>query len=436
MREMKDSGIPSIKEIPVDWATCRLKFVLSGLTDGTHGTYERVSEGFPLLSAKNVFDDGIHIGDSESLVSEKDYRSIISNGFPKKGDVLLCCVGTVGRCTVYQESKPIAFQRSVIFMRPDSVITSEYLKYAMQSDSTLSQESLLINQAAQAGLYQGSVKEIIIPIPSIHEQNAIVEHLHNSDIQINNSITRHKAIIEKLQEYRKAVITQAVTKGLDPDVKMKDSGIPGIGQIANNYEELRIKFLGSYRNGLTYSPRDVVEEGQGVLVLRSSNIQNDKLSFEDNVFVACEVPETLMVKPGDILICARNGSAKLVGKSALIDSELNATYGAFMMVFRPYSANSKYLYYLFNSNVFNSYRASFATTTVNQITAGILGDMTIPYCKNEQEQSSIAIYLDEKCSQINEAITRQEQAIKKLEEYRKSVIYNAITGKIDCRKDA
>lgn len=84
MREMKDSGVEWIGKIPKDWNVCKLKRIAERLTDGTHGTYERTSEGYLLLSAKNVFEDGLHIGENESLISEEDYQSIISNGFPKK----------------------------------------------------------------------------------------------------------------------------------------------------------------------------------------------------------------------------------------------------------------------------------------------------------------------------------------------------------------
>lgn len=104
---MKSSGIDWIGNIPLDWNAKKVKYVISDIKDGTHGTFDRVESGELLLSAKNVFDDGIRIGENESEISILDYKSIISNGFPKRNDVLLCCVGTIGRCCVYEYDQSI-----------------------------------------------------------------------------------------------------------------------------------------------------------------------------------------------------------------------------------------------------------------------------------------------------------------------------------------
>lgn len=209
---MKDSGIDWIGKIPEHWSIKRIKNVVKGLTDGTHGTFERVDNGKLLLSAKNVFENGVIIGENESEISENDHKSIVSNGFPKKGDVLLCCVGTVGRCTVYDFDESIAFQRSVIFMRCNSLIIPNMLKYCMQSESTLTQEKLLINKSAQEGLYQGSVKELAIPISSdLEEQNSIVKYLDRKCAEIDSLISDKTAQIEKMEKYKKSLIFEYVT---------------------------------------------------------------------------------------------------------------------------------------------------------------------------------------------------------------------------------
>ena len=115
VEQMKPSGIDWIGDIPTSWHLKRVKYVIEDIKDGTHSTFGRVDSGEVLLSAKNVFDDGLHISENESEITHEDYLQIVSNGFPKKNDVLLCCVGTVGRCCVYQLDKPLAFQRSVSF---------------------------------------------------------------------------------------------------------------------------------------------------------------------------------------------------------------------------------------------------------------------------------------------------------------------------------
>ena len=110
-----------------------------------------------------------------------------------------------------------------------------------------------------------------------------------------------------MEDYKKSVITEAVTKGLNPDAEMKDSGIEWIGEIPKHWKVLRIKNVGEYRNGLTYKPTDLTDENTGTLVLRSSNIQDGKISLKDNVYVSTFVRSDLKVKKGDILICLTLG---------------------------------------------------------------------------------------------------------------------------------
>ena len=112
----KPSGVDWIGEIPEHWDLVLLKRKLDGLKDGTHGTYLRTNKGRPLLSAKNVYFDGIKISDNESLISEENHDEIVKNGYPQYGDLLLTIVGTIGRCFVYNLEYPLAFQRSVLFL--------------------------------------------------------------------------------------------------------------------------------------------------------------------------------------------------------------------------------------------------------------------------------------------------------------------------------
>ena len=209
---MKDSGIDWIGEIPEGWSTIKIRYLKSGLTDGTHGTYARATNGHYLLSSKNVRDNDLFIGTNESFISEEDYKEIISNGFPNKGDVLLCCIGaSIGRCIVYQLDESYAFQRSVIFIRCNNLIKPYFLRYSLLSSSTIIQENLLINQSAQAGLYQAQVKEITIPVSSIDEQQQITSYLDTKCSEIDSLIAIKQQKIEELKEYKKSIIYEYVT---------------------------------------------------------------------------------------------------------------------------------------------------------------------------------------------------------------------------------
>lgn len=201
----------------------------------------------------------------------------------------------------------------------------------------------------------------------------------------------------------------------------KDSGVEWIGEVPNHWEIMPLKFTGTFGNGLTYSPKDVVDNG--ILVLRSSNIQNSSLSFEDNVYVS-NVSKVLLVQKGDVIICSRNGSAALVGKSAFIDKDINATFGAFMMRYIP-KINKKYGFYLFQTAI-GRYKGYFATTTINQLTKSTIGEMKVPLA-NTEEQNAMVTYLDKKCSEIDKVISAQQKSIALLLELKQSVITHAVT---------
>lgn len=205
----------------------------------------------------------------------------------------------------------------------------------------------------------------------------------------------------------------------------KDSGIAWIGEIPSEWEVRRIKNIGDSKNGLTYTPADIVDENEGILVLRSSNIQNGKLCFNDNVYVSCEIPNALWVKKGDIIICSRNGSAELVGKCAMVENDIIATYGAFMMRFQS-AYNHKFSYYLLSCAI-SQYKQFFSTTTINQLTVGIFGRLAIPFTGNKEVQQSIASFLDTKCGEIDALISLQEEMISELQAYKQSVITEAVT---------
>lgn len=207
--------------------------------------------------------------------------------------------------------------------------------------------------------------------------------------------------------------------------RYKDSGIPWLGEVPEHWDVKRLKFLGDIILGLTYSPENITNEDNGTLVLRSSNIQNGKLVFEDNVFVNSDIPQKMITTEQDILICSRNGSRSLIGKCALIEKYgLNQTFGAFMTVYRtPYR---KFVYYALNSEIFKSQLGLFLTSTINQLTTQVLGNFNIAFPPRD-EQTAIAHYLDTKLGEIDALIDKQQTLLEKLAEQRTAVITHAVT---------
>lgn len=208
--------------------------------------------------------------------------------------------------------------------------------------------------------------------------------------------------------------------------KYMESEFVGIGKVPTHWEVKRLKHLGEAIIGLTYSPNDVTENEEGILVLRSSNIQEGFIAFDDCVYVNKEVNENLITRKGDILICARNGSAHLVGKNICID-EISAghTFGAFMVVFR--GKYWRYLSYFFNSPIFTSQTGMFSTTTINQLTSQTLNNLRIAYPSDKTEQDNICNYLDDQTQKIDRLIANKKAQAEKLKELRQIEINNAVT---------
>ena len=176
------SGRTRLKGFSGDWEVKTLGEI-ANIQDGTHGTFARVQLGKLLLSAKNVFNNYLMITDNESMVSQSDYNKIISNSYPRIGDILMSCVGTIGRCCLL-ERDDVAFQRSVAFIRPHTFY-NKYLMFLLQSQHVQKQLTSLTNASAQGGIYLNALKQITLLITTDKkEQIAIADTLTALDSEI------------------------------------------------------------------------------------------------------------------------------------------------------------------------------------------------------------------------------------------------------------
>ena len=196
-REVEESSGYKMTElglIPSDWEVKKIGDFCS-VKDGTHGTYARHDKGCLLLSAKNILDNRLLITNDESFVSEKDYTEITANGYPQKGDILVSCVGSIGRCCILETDEKIAFQRSVAFVRNKSAST-RFLMYAIQGESAQAQLEESKNASTLGGVYLSALADIELMLPtSLDEQTAIANVLSDMDTEIS-------ALETKLAKYR------------------------------------------------------------------------------------------------------------------------------------------------------------------------------------------------------------------------------------------
>jgi type I restriction enzyme S subunit len=296
-----------------------------------------------------------------------------------------------------------------------------------------SQTKWYLNQASfgqgQPNLNIEIISNTFIPYPPISEQKSIANYLDTKTAQCDRKID---LLTQKATQYGKlkqSLINETVTRGLDKSVPMKDSGVEWIGEVPEHWQLKRLKDIGTSIIGITYAPEDALgDKNSGLLVLRSSNIQNGQLSLLDTVYVNTKVNPRQIVRKGDILICSRNGSRALIGKNICIDERTEGqTFGAFMTIYR-----SKYFRFIskfFNSNVFESQSGLFGSSTINQLTVNTLNNFLL-ILPPLSEQKAITDYLDKKTAQIDKIIQTINTQIEKLKELRKTLINDVVTGKI------
>lgn len=417
--EYKDSGIPWLGDIPAHWGIERGKNILTLLDRPVRADDEVITcfrDGEVTLR-KNRREEGFTLS-----LQEVGYQGI------EPGDLVVHGMdgfaGSIGVSDSRGKATPVL---NVMDSPHNKRYLMYYLRMAAYKDVFLSLSTGI--RVRSCDLRWNKLAVFPFVIPERTEQDAVVEYIDRELAKADVIIAEAKASIEEYKAWKASIIYEAVTKGLAPNVEMKDSGVEWIGEMPTTWRTMRIKDLGDARNGLTYSPEDQVDEGQGTLVLRSSNVQGGKLAFLDNVYIGSEIPPELILQQGDILICSRNGSRKLIGKNAYIEEDNKYSFGAFMMALRPKIANKKYVYWLLNSGVFGYYLPMFFTSTINQLTRENFRNMVVPYCDDELVQQRIVEYLDAKVSKIDGIIEEKETLVADLEAYKKALIFEVVTGK-------
>lgn len=414
---MKDSGIEWIGDVPVGWEISKIGSQYNERTDKVSDL-----EFEPLSVTKNGIVPQLATAakssnhDNRKLVLKDDFV-INSRSDRKMSSGISDLEGSVSVINTVLYSKSMERDYTKHLMK-NYAFAEEFYKWGTGIVDDLWSTKWL------------KMKNIPIPKPPMKEQIEIGLKIDRLSKNVDMLITESQQSITELKKYKQSLITEAVTKGLDPNVEMKDSGVEWIGEIPKHWTSVKMKQLGKVRNGLTYKPENILDNNSGILVLRAGNIVNSKLVRNDNVYVTSEiVSEKLKLKLNDILICSRSGSRDLIGKNTIIEKELEATFGAFMMVFRSSEMHSKYIYYILNSGLFNYYLGTFLTSTINQLTKGNFDNMKIVITNNEKEQSQIVTFLDAQTSRIDKLIEDKTKVIAELESYKKSLIYEYVTGK-------
>ena len=417
MREMKDSGIEWIGEIPADWELSKIGAVYEErnekVSDVDFQPLSVTKQGVvPQLETAAKTNDG----ENRKLIRKNDF--VINSRSDRRGS-----------CGISEYDGSCSLINTVL--KPRRNMCNAYYSFVFRSER-FADEFYRWGNGIVDDLWStkwSNMKRIYIPAPSLQEQHRIADYLDRKCSQIDAIIARQQEVIEKLKAYKLSVITEVVTKGLNPDVPMKDSGIEWIGEIPEHWKIGKLCFFTvRIGDGLHGTP-EFDDKGEyyfingnnlgATYITIKENTKTVGLSEYNKYFIALDENTLLISLNGTIgSVSQYHGEQIILGKSAgyiILDSRRDLTLD--------------YLrFYLQSKSVKTLFELSFAGTTINNLSLETLRNL--PVCiMTSEEQLQISKILDKKCLEIESTIQKKQMLIECLADYKKSLIYEVVTGK-------
>ena len=428
MRKMKGSGIEWIGEIPEGWEITRLKYLAdfeptcdtSYLTDESKITYT------PMECVKN--------GGFENRSALYGNLSHTLTPF-QNGDIAMAkvtpCFENGNIAIMDNLFSGFGLGSSELFIFRPKSISTRYFFYWLQNKAFVARAcSTMTGTGGLKRISPSFIRNCPVHCPSTDEQTMISDYLDAKCSEIDDLLTSVRSSIEEYKKLKQAVITQAVTKGVRGEREMKDSGVEWIGEIPKEWGRTKIKMIASFFNGDRTSrypqPSDFVDAG--VAFLTSRNIDSDEVDLSETKYITDDKYKSLSgakIQIDDIIFCLRGS----VGKCAINRTLSRGTVASSLATIRPKDIYPKYLLYFLLSNIASTQTTIFMNgTCAANLSAENVGNyyITLPI---STEQKEIADYLDAKCAEIDKLIAKKEQLVKELESYKKSLIYEVVTGK-------
>lgn len=428
MRKMKDSGVEWIGEIPADWNVGKTLYALSmPITDGPHETPELFEEGIPFVSAEAVSCGNGHI-DFEHIrgfISQDFYDECCKKYIPEMHDIYMIKSGaTTGKVAKVETEKLFTIWSPLaVFRTNPKKCFYEYLYYFIQSDAYQKQIENKWTYGTQQNIGMRTLEKLMICFPSIDQQMNIADYLDVKCSKIDEIIEKQLSIIEKLKEYKLSIITEAVTKGINPDVELKDSTIDMCEQIPVHWGISQNRYLFSLRDEKNYKPLEEV---------RLLSLYTDLGVFphgeqEERGNKAVKAEGYKVVYENDIVVNIILAWMGAIGRSAY-DGVTSPAYD----IYKPNeNVCSRYYHYLYRTKPFSAecYKYGRGIMAMRWRTySSEFKSIKVPV-PPYIEQCQIADYLDSKCEMLDKTIADRNKAIDILQEYKKSLIYEVVTGK-------
>jgi len=429
----KDSGVKWVGKIPNEWGLIRLKYLTLFRNGYAFDSDEYAEDGLPIMRIGDV-SGSIDLEAMKKV--PKDYEKLQHEFGINYGDVLLALTGaTIGKTAVFNLHEKVLLNQRVAIIRPKKRLDNGYLKYIVAFSGFKRHIDFECEGGAQDNIGKGEVGDFPTPLPDLTEQKVIANYLDRKTAQIDDLIAKKEKMIELLKEERIAIINQAVTKGFDPKIEMKDSGIEWLGKMPKHWEIKKLKFNASVQ----FSNVNKKSE-EGELEVRLCNYvdayYNDFITPDLDFMEATASPEEIrkfQLRVGDVIVTKDSEEWTDIAVPAYVASELpNVICGYHLAQIRPDTQliNGKYLFWLLSTDCIN-YQFQIEASGVTRFGLGnyaLSNSMVLIPPKKEQDK--ITDFLDRKTAQIDGQIEREKKSIELLKEFRTALISEVVTGKV------
>ena len=432
--QMKPSGIDWIKDIPSSWEINKVKYLATEpgtlFLDGDWIESDVIEEsGIRYLTTGNV-GAGFYKEQGSGYISEKTFSELhCLNVYP--GDLMISRLNEpIGRSCIIPdtESRYVVAVDNVI-LRPNANYNKKFIMYGMNADGYAEHANMIARGATMSRISRSQLGQFWLAFPNIEEQQAIADFLDKECTQIDSIAADLERQIALLQQYKKSLITETVTKGLDKSVPMKDTGFEWIGQIPEHWDVEPIKYRVTFHNGdrgENYPTKSELQS-EGIPFINAGHLEGDGLNMANMDYISEEkyrIMGGVKLRSGDILYCLRGS----VGKNAIVDMN-QGTVASSLVAIRSVRISAEYLYYCLNSHIEEVQRYWWDNGTAQpNLSADNLGKYKICIPPVE-EQKAIVKYLNNICSQIDNLIIGKKKQLSTIQQHKKSLIYEYVTGK-------
>ncbi|MCW7482275.1 restriction endonuclease subunit S [Leptospira kanakyensis] len=428
----KDSGVEWIGEIPAHWELKRLKWVAEKIQTGSTPPSSQPEYYIEEMNwyTPSDFNDKLELNSSNRKISNSAIFDGVVKVIPENSVLFVGIGATLGKVAFIREAACANQQiNGISFV--DIGKAKFYTFYFLSAKIHI---VALANSATLPILNQSQMKDLKTPLPPLAEQTSIAEFLDRKTSQIDSLVEKKKRLIELLKEEKAAVINRAVTKGIDPNVKMKDSGVEWLGEIPEHWEVKKLKWVADLNGRIGfrgYTTSDLVGELEGAISLSPSNMINGKLETDKSTYLSWEKyyesPE-IIVEPEDVLM-VKTGST--FGKIALVERvDYPMTINPQITIFKKIKCVPRYLFYFLSSEfIQNLISITNSGSTIPTISQERILDIVI-FLPSKSDQVEIVNYIQRKSIQIDSTISKIEKEIELLQEYRTALISEVVTGKV------